>query len=247
MGWKLWYPTDVDLYGKRKPMLVANHENTLNISGYTAGSIYGNDIMTVEDTFGAGGICLFEDAAKPASPSRPRFSPAKGKGQLEDTRYAFDVVANGPLRSTARVRTMGWKSGRGEYELEQLYSAYKKKSYSTVRARYLKFNAPGPGVRLGCGFRKLANEFEFVREGGALMSLARNVDIFDPDVQNSSRRASSSSSWGRPWSSRKNTPGVPVHPRVRRQSSPGGSANVRPRFRIPDGRRLERRLAEQDR
>lgn len=183
MGWKLWYPTDVDLYGKGKPMLVANHENTLNISGYTAGSAYGNDIMTVEDTFGAGGICLFEDAANPASPSRPRFSPTKGKGELEDTRYAFDIVANGPLRSIVRARTMGWKTGRGEYELEQLYSAYKNKSYSTVQARYLKFNPAGSDVRLGCGIRKLANEFEFVHEGGAVMSLARNVDVFDPDVQ----------------------------------------------------------------
>jgi neutral ceramidase len=183
MGWKLWYPTDVDLYGKRRPMLVADHEDTLNISGYTAESVYGNDIMTVEDTFGAGGICLFEDAANPASPSRPRFSPAKGKGQIEDTRYSFDVVANGPLRSIVRARAMGWKTGRGEYEFEQLYSACKNKSYSTVKARYLKFNPPGPGVRLGCGIRKLANEFEFFHEGGVLMSLARDVDVFDPDVQ----------------------------------------------------------------
>ena len=164
-------------------MLVANHENTLNISGYTAGSEYGNDIMTVEDTFGAGGICLFEDAANPASPSRPRFSPTKGKGQLEDTRYSFDIVANGPLRSMVRARTMGWQTGRGEYELEQIYSAYKNKSYSTVGVRFLKFDPTGPDVRLGCGMRKLANEFEFVQESGALISLAGNVDVFDPDVQ----------------------------------------------------------------
>jgi hypothetical protein len=78
---------------------------------------------------------------------------------------------------------MGWKTGRGEYEFEQLYSACKNKSYSTVKARYLKFNPPGPGVRLGCGIRKLANEFEFFHEGGVLMSLARDVDVFDPDVQ----------------------------------------------------------------
>lgn len=183
MGWKLWYPTDVDLYGKRRPMLVANHENTLNISGYTAGSVYGNDIMTVEDTFGSGGICLFEDSANPTAPSRPRFSPTKGKGQFEDTRYAFDIVANGPLRSTVRVRTMGWKTGRGEYALEQLYSAYKNKSYSTVRARFLKFAPSASDVRLGCGIRKLRNEFELARDGGVLMTLARDVDIFDPDVQ----------------------------------------------------------------
>ncbi|MDD8016043.1 MAG: neutral/alkaline non-lysosomal ceramidase N-terminal domain-containing protein, partial [Acidobacteriota bacterium] len=184
MGWKLWYPTDSDLYGKRRPMLVSNHENTLNISGYTAGSERGNDIMTVEDTFGAGGICLFEDAANPASPSRPRFSPAKKQGQLKDTRYTFDIVANGPLRSIVRGRTLGWETGKGEYELEQLYSAYKNKSYSTVRVRYTKFNpAAGGEIQFGCGIRKLMNEVEAVRENGIVMSLARKVDIFDPDVQ----------------------------------------------------------------
>jgi len=46
---------------------------------------------------------------------------------------------------------MGWRTGRGEYELEQLYSAYKGKSYSTVRVRFLKFEPVAPGVRLGCG------------------------------------------------------------------------------------------------
>lgn len=184
MGWKLWYPTDADLYGKRKPMLVSNHENTLNISGYTAGSVYGNDIMTVEDTFGAGGICLFEDAANPGLPSRPRFSPAKKQGQLKDTRYAFDIVSNGPLRSIVRARTMGWKTGGGEYELDQLYCAYKDKSYTTVRVQYTKFNpAAAAEIRFGCGIRKLMNEVEAIRENGIAMSLARKVDIFDPDVQ----------------------------------------------------------------
>ncbi len=156
MGWKLWYPTDVDLYGKRQPMLVANHENTLNISGYTAGSEHGNDIMTVEDTFGAGGVCLFEDPARPDSPSRPRFSPARGPGAAPRTR-ATPSTSCRTARSGARClcRTMGWRTGGGEYELEQLYSAYKGKSYSTVRVQFLKFEAGRsrrpPRLRLSAG------------------------------------------------------------------------------------------------
>ena len=183
MGWKLWYFSDVDLYGKREPMLVANHENTTNTSGYTAGSKYGNDIMTVEDSFGAGGICLFEDGSNPGKVSRPRFSPFKGQGQILDTRYAFDVVANGPLRSMIRVHIMNWRSGKGEYELEQLYTAYKNKSYSTCRVTFLSFLAESSATIFGCGIRKIVNEAELYREGGILMSLAKNVDIFDPDVQ----------------------------------------------------------------
>ena len=183
MGWKLWYFSDVDLYGKREPMLVANHENTKNTSGYTAGSKYGNDIMTVEDSFGAGGICLFEDEAHPDKISRPRFSPYKGQGQIYDTRYAYDVVVNGPLRSMIRVHIMNWRTGKGEYEVEQLYTAYKNKSYSTCKVRFLSFIAENNTTSFGCGIRKLMNEVELYRKNGTIISLAQNVDIFDPDVQ----------------------------------------------------------------
>jgi hypothetical protein len=78
---------------------------------------------------------------------------------------------------------MGWRTGRGEYELEQLYTAYKDQSYSTVRVRFLKFEPAAPGVRFGCGIRKLQNEAESTREFGAVASLRQDVDIFDPDVQ----------------------------------------------------------------
>ncbi|MCE5248593.1 DUF4861 domain-containing protein [bacterium] len=183
MGWKLWYFSDVDLYGKREPMLVSNHENTSNISGYTAGSVYGNDIMTVEDSFGAGGICLFEDTAKPTAVSRPRYSPFRGKGQVQDTRYAFDTVVNGPLRSMIRVHIMNWRSGSGAYELEQLYTAYRDKSYSTCMVRFLKFFPEKNGTTFGCAIRKLMNEERSYHKGGVIMSFAKNVDIFDPDVQ----------------------------------------------------------------
>jgi len=183
MGWKLWYFSDVDLYGKREPMLVANHENTSNISGYTAGSIYGNDIMTVEDSFGAGGVCLFEDTAKLSVVSRPRYSPYRGKGQVYDTRYAFDTVVNGPLRSMIRVHIMNWHSGNGVYELEQLYTAYKSKSYSTCKVRFLSYVPEKPGTTFGCAIRKLMNEERVFQKGGVIISFAKNVDIFDPDVQ----------------------------------------------------------------
>ena len=183
MGWKLWYFSDVDLYGKCEPMLIANHENTTNTSGYTAGSRYGNDIMTVEDSFGAGGICLFEDETNPDKVSRPRFSPFKGQGQIHDTRFTYDVIVNGPMRSTIRVHIMNWRTCRGEYELEQLYTAYKNKSYSTCTVKFLSFIPESNKTSFGCGIRKLMNEAELYREGGTLMSIARNVDIFDPDVQ----------------------------------------------------------------
>jgi len=36
---------------------------------------------------------------------------------------------------------------------------------------------------LGCGIRKLMNEVESYHENGTIISLAQNIDIFDPDVQ----------------------------------------------------------------
>ena len=52
VGWKLWFPDSVDMYAKRRPQLVANHEIQGNISGHAAPKEYGNDILWVADTFG---------------------------------------------------------------------------------------------------------------------------------------------------------------------------------------------------
>jgi hypothetical protein len=183
MGWKLWYFSDVDLYGKNVPRLVADHENTTNLSGYTAGSEYGNDIMTVSDTFGAGGICLFEDPTRPDHISRARFSPFRGKGQLYDTRYAYDVVVNGPLRSMIRVHVMNWQSGQGVYEYEQLYTAYAGQSYSTCAVNFPTFIPERPGTVFGCAIRKIMNEYKTFQQGGTVISFGKDINIFDPDVQ----------------------------------------------------------------
>ena len=39
IGWKLWFPTSVDVYGKRKPMLMANRLYMENLDGYAVGLI----------------------------------------------------------------------------------------------------------------------------------------------------------------------------------------------------------------
>ncbi len=125
IGWKLWFPTSVDVYGKRKPMLMANRLYMENLDGYAVSledPALGSDIQSVEDSFGGGGICLFESPGDPTAVSVPRFTPARSAagvkanfnaGQVTDTRYAYDVVVNGPVRSMVRVKTMNWKSGKG--------------------------------------------------------------------------------------------------------------------------------------
>ena len=182
MGWKLWYPNSVDLYGKRKPMLVANLEGSGEISGYTAPEEYGCDILTVAKTFGAGGICLFEDPSQPDRISRPRFNPFAEKGPVYGARFAYDVVVNGPLRSMIRAHTMNWRSGKGEYELEQLYSAFKDKSYSTCKVHYLKYMPDEYGTQFGCGMRKIMNEYKVFKDKGVVISFGKDLVITDPDV-----------------------------------------------------------------
>ena len=65
----------------------------------------GSDIQSVDNSFGGGGIGLFESPEAPATVSVPRFTPARdaagvkinfNAGPIGDTRYVFDVVANGP-------------------------------------------------------------------------------------------------------------------------------------------------------
>lgn len=183
IGWKLWFPTDVDMHGKREPMLTAYPEYTLNLSGYYMPPQYGTDIMTVSNSFGDGGICLFEHPALPDSISRPRFSPTAGTGPYTDTRFSFDVVYNGPLRSAIRARTMNWNTGAGHYELEQLYTSYAKKSYSTCRVTFSKFHNTEPGTMFGCGIRHIMNQYDSYRDGGLVVSFGKNVVVRPPNNQ----------------------------------------------------------------
>ena len=139
MGWKLWYPHEVDLHGKRSPMLTAYYEYSTNKSGYYMPWEMGTDIMTVASTFGAGGMCLFENPTDMENPARAYHSPFKNKGPFDDTRYTYDVVYNGPLRSMIKVNTTNWNSGKGFYELEQYYTAITGKSWSTVETKFNKY------------------------------------------------------------------------------------------------------------
>ncbi len=181
VGWKLWFPTDVDLHGKREPMLTAYPEYSRNLSGYFMPPEYGTDIMTVANTFGSGGICLFEYPALPDSMSRPRYSPYAGKGPYVDTRYAFEVVYNGPLRSAIRARTMNWTTGAGQYEIEQIYVAYARKSYSTCQVKYPTFLNNEPQTLFGCGIREIMNQNDSFRQGGLAVSFGKDVVVRAPN------------------------------------------------------------------
>ena len=182
IGWKLWYPTDVDMHGKRKPMLTAYPEYQGNLGGYYMPMEMGTDIMAVGTSFGAGGIGLFENPALPDSVSRPRFSPFADMGPIEDTRYVFDVVSNGPLRSIISARTSNWRSGRGEYALEQLYTAYAHKSWSTCSVKYTTFNPENGGVMFGCGIREIMNQSSTYQNGGTVISIGTNVNPYPPQT-----------------------------------------------------------------
>ena len=180
IGWKLFYPTDVDMHGKREPMLTAYPEYQGNLGGYYMPRQYGTDIMAVGNTFGAGGICLFEVPAYPDSVSRPRFSKYRGLGPVHDTRYAFDVIANGPMRSIIRAKTMNWRTDRGDYELEQLYTAYAHKSYSTCSVRFSGFNPETNAVMFGCGIREVMGEYTTWQKDGVAISFGKNFDPYPP-------------------------------------------------------------------
>lgn len=122
VGWKLWYYTDCDVFGKRVPQLMSQYLSMENLDGYGVPKEMGSDIMGVGKSLGGGGIALFEQPDAPDVVSRPRFTPARTEagfdeawnvGPVSDTRYVFDVVVSGPLRSMIRVKTFNWNTGRG--------------------------------------------------------------------------------------------------------------------------------------
>jgi len=181
VGWKLWFPTSVDLHGKREPMLTAYPEYKDNLSGYYMPYQYGTDIMTVSTTFGNGGIGLSEIPADPDSISRPQYDYITGIGPFHAERYAFDVVVNGPLRSMIRVKTMNWNTGSGSYELEQLYTAVAHKSWSTCEVRFTRFMPPGGETMFVCGMREIMEQYESYNKGGVAISFGKDLEIRIPD------------------------------------------------------------------
>ncbi len=196
IGWKLWFPTSVDMYAKRKPVLMSERMCIDNLCGYygvpKANFDYGSDIMGVGGSFGAGGIGLFELPDVPDSISVPRFTPFKGtkisernfnEDQITDTRYSFDVVVNGPVRSIIRIRTMNWNTGRGHYELIQDYTAYTNQSYSTCKVTYTSFFPHANGVSFACGIKSNADTSgNIVEKGIAIRTGSEQVANPDDDT-----------------------------------------------------------------
>lgn len=182
VGWKLWFATSCDVYAKRKPVLMSDQLYMNNYDGYMVTAFnpdWGSDIQGVAGSFGGGAMCLFEHPQYPDSVSTPRYTPANPKenqknhfnaGQLSDTRYAHEVIVNGPVRSMIKLKIMNWNSGNGFYELEQIFSVYAHQSYSTCKVNFSKFNPLKQGVVMGCGIRKKPKENHFVQENGIVIS-----------------------------------------------------------------------------
>lgn len=193
IGWKLWFPTSVDMYGKRKPLLMSEEMCQHNYCGYygvpKVNWDYGSDIMGVGGSFGSGGIGIFDVPGNPDSLSRPRFTPFYkekisernfNEDQITDTRYSFDVVVNGPMRSIIRVRTMNWNTGNGFYELVQDYTAYTNQNYSTCKVTFTKFVPFNDEVTFACGIKANRNEQGNIVEKGIAIRTG-SERVADPD------------------------------------------------------------------
>ena len=192
VGWKIWFANAVDVYAKRKPVLISQHLYMENLDGYGVSSInrdWGSDIQRVAGSFGGGAICLFEYPQKPDVVSMPRFTPTQSAtapktnwnaGQISDTRYAYEVIVNGPLRSMIKIKGMNWNTGHGVYAYEQYYTAFAKQSYTASRVVFKTFSPASPGVKMGVGFRKKPEENHFIQENGFIISSGPE-EIRDPE------------------------------------------------------------------
>jgi len=192
VGWKIWFANACDVFAKRKPALMSNHLYMNNMDGYAVSARnndWGSDIQGVAGSLGGGGICLFEDVDNPEDISLPRYTPTKATlapkslwnaGQISDTRYAYEVVTNGPIRSIIKIKGMNWDSGFGFYEYEQFYTVYAKQSYCRSEVKFTTFNPKITDVKLGCGFRKKPEENHFIQEGGIVISSGPEA-IKDPE------------------------------------------------------------------
>ncbi len=192
VGWKIWFANALDVYAKRKPVLMSNHLYMENLDGYGVSAInndWGSDIQSVAGSFGGGAICLFENTLKPDLVSLPRFTPVKiesspgspwNLGQISDTRYAYEVIVNGPVRSMVKIKGMNWNTANGSYAYEQYYTAYARQSYTSSKVVFTTFSPDIEGVKMGVGFRKKPEENHFVQEDGIIISSGPE-EIKDPE------------------------------------------------------------------
>ncbi|HLA58461.1 MAG TPA: DUF4861 family protein, partial [Puia sp.] len=127
------------------------------------------------------GMCLFEKPDDPENPARAYYSPSKDLGPLKDTRFAYDVIANGPLRSIIKVTTRNWNSGNGFYEVDQYYTAIAHKSWCIIKVNFRKFLPPGSEAMFGAGIRRIMQEYKSVQKGGMVISMGRNIPARIPD------------------------------------------------------------------
>ncbi len=136
-----------------------------------------------------GALCIFEDPSQPDIPSRPRYTPAHDRlvpkskwnaGQLSDTRYAYDVICNGPIRSMIRIKGMNWDSGSGFYEYEQYYTIYAGTHYTVSKVNFTTFQPRVPGVEMGCGIRQKPEEDNFIQRDGLVITSGPEY-IRDPE------------------------------------------------------------------
>ena len=197
VGWKHWFSGSADVFAKRKPVLMAHRLYMENYDGYEVqmfNSDWGTDIQQVAETMGGGAVCLYEHAEYPDSASLPRFTAIQddrypksmfNAGPISDTRYANEVISNGPVRSIIRIKTMNWNTEAGSYSIEQYYTVYAHHNYSTCEVKFKQFDTKKPGVKMACGIRKKPKYAEeLYQQDGIIISSGPEV-IKDPeDIDN---------------------------------------------------------------
>lgn len=189
IGWKLWFATDIDVYGKRKPVLMSHRLYMDNLDGYGVSLVdpdFGSDIMQVNNSFGGGGVGVFEDSDNPNVVSRSRYTERTpvdtgfNGGPVADSRYAYTVLTNGPVRSMVLAQTFNWDSGKGQYQVEQIYTSYAGHSFATARVRFPRFEPENTDTTFAVGIRKHLDETHNYQEHGVIISGApeaiRNLD-----------------------------------------------------------------------
>ena len=99
---------------------------------------------------------------------------------MSDTRYAYILLVNGPLRSSVKIKTFNWDSGNGFYELEQIYTAYTRQNYTTCQVKYTTFKPKHKEVYFGCGIKKHPNQSEYYQKDNIVVT-GGSEEIQNPD------------------------------------------------------------------
>ena len=171
----------LDVIGKQRSIFSIDHffDRRIRILRSPNSSEFGADFMPVGRTFGAGSVCLIEDASKPALFTRPWTTNSLFYSESDlkagGAKFDFKVVAAGPVRAIGRSTITNWESEFGRYECQMTYTMWSNRREIKTDVQFTRMESRKKPPVMAIGFRKIAGEITFKATPSFAYAVSKDV------------------------------------------------------------------------